>query len=79
MPLELVGPGEALPTEQPVTDERPLAGVPAQMRFEVRSLSVYFPAARDVAAVEALSAQTGPRGPQPLRLLTVRTVAGRSA
>lgn len=79
MPLELIGPGEALSTKQPVTDERPLPGVPAQMRFEVRRLPVYLSTAGNVATVEALSAQAGTCGTQPLRLLTVRTVTGRSA
>lgn len=79
MPLELIGAGEALATKQPVTDERSLPGVPTQMRFEVRGLAVYLSAAGNVATVEPLSAQVGPCGPQPIRLLTVWTVTGCSA
>lgn len=79
MSLELVGPSEPFATEKPVADKRPLAGVPSQMRFEVRRLSVHFTAAGNVAAVESLSPQAGPGGSQPLSLLAVRAVACCSA
>ena len=72
--LELIGPSEPFAAEKPVADKRPLAGVPPQMRLEVRRLPVHFTAAGDVAAVESLSAQAGPGGSQPLGLLAVRTV-----
>lgn len=77
--LQLIGPSEPFATEKPVADKRPLSGVPPQMRFEVRSLSVHFTAAGNVAAVESLSPQAGPGGSQPLGLLTVRTVTRCSA
>lgn len=77
--LELVGPSEPFATEKPVADKRPLAGVPSQMRFEVRCLSVNFTAAGNVAAVESLSPQARPGGSQPLSLLAVRTVTCCSA
>jgi len=35
VPLQFVGSGEALAAEQPVAEERSLAGVPAQVRLEV--------------------------------------------
>lgn len=77
--LELIGPSEPFATEKPVADKRPLTGVPSQMRFEVRRLTVHFTAAGNVAAVESLSAQAGPGGSQPLSLLAVRTVTCCSA
>lgn len=49
--LQLVAPGEPLATEDPVTDERPLAGVPAQMGPQVGRLAVHLPAALHVADV----------------------------
>lgn len=60
--LELIGPSEPFATEKPVADKRPLAGVPSQMRLEVRCLSVHFTAAGNVAAMESLSPQAGPGG-----------------
>lgn len=77
--LELIGPSEPFATEKPVADKRPLAGVPSQMCFEVRCLSVHFTAAGNVAAVESLPAQAGPGGSQPLSLLAVRAVTCCSA
>lgn len=77
--LELIGPSEPFATEKPVADKRPLAGVPSQMRFEVRCLSIHFTAARNVAAVESLSPQAGPGGSKPLSLLAVWTVTCCSA
>ena len=75
MPLQLVGAREALPAEQPVADERPLAGVPAQVRLQMRRLAVHLPAARYVAAVQASPAWTRSARPEPLGLLAVGTVA----
>lgn len=79
MSLELIGPSEPFATEKPIADKRPLAGVPSQMRLEVRRLSIHFTAARNVAAVETLSPQAGAGGTEPLGLLAVRTVACCSA
>lgn len=55
--LQLVRPGEALATEEPVADKRPLARVPAQVRLQVRRFPVNFPAAGDVADVLLLLAR----------------------
>lgn len=60
VPLELVGPGEALPAEEPVADEGPLPGVPAQVRLQVRGLLVHFPALGDVADVKSLLSELQP-------------------
>lgn len=79
MSLQLIGPSEPFATEKPVADKRPLAGVPSQMRLEVRRLSIHFTAAGNVAAVESLSPQAGPGGTEPLSLLAVRTVTRCSA
>lgn len=49
--LQLVAPGEPLATKDPVTDERPLAGVPAQVGSQVGRLAVHLPAALHVADV----------------------------
>lgn len=54
--LQLVRPGEALATEEPVADKRPLARVPAQVRLQVRRLPVNFPASGDVTDVLLLLA-----------------------
>lgn len=78
MPLQLVGPGEPPAAEEPVADERPLACMPPQVRLEVRRLAVHLPAARDVARVDVLLAQVGPRGSEPFGLLAVGAVAGRT-
>lgn len=51
MSLQLVAPGEPLATEDPVTDERPLASVPAQVGPQVGRLAVHLPAALHVADV----------------------------
>lgn len=40
--LQLVGPGEALAAEQPVADERPLAGMPPEVRLQMRRLPIHF-------------------------------------
>lgn len=49
--LQLVAPGEPLATEDPVADEGPLAGVPAQVGPQVGRLAVHLPAALHVADV----------------------------
>lgn len=49
--LQLVTPGEPLATEDPVTDEGPLAGVPAQVGPQVGRLAVHLPTALHVAYV----------------------------
>lgn len=51
MSLQLVTPGEPLATEDPVADERPLAGVPAQVGPQMGRLAVHLPAALHVADV----------------------------
>lgn len=51
MSLQLVAPGEPLAAEDPVTDERPLAGVPAQVSPQVRCLAVHLPTSLHVADV----------------------------
>ena len=51
VPLQLVGPGEALAAEKPVADEGSLASVPAKVRLQVARLSVHLAAPRDVAVV----------------------------
>lgn len=54
--LQLVRPGETLATEQPVAHKWPLPRVPPQVRLEVRSFPVNFPAARYVTYVLLLLA-----------------------
>jgi len=54
--LQLVGARERFATEQPRAGERALAGVPAQVRLEVRRLAVDLGAAGHVADVLATSA-----------------------
>lgn len=54
VPLQLVGAREAFAAEEPVTDEGSLAGMPAQVRLEVRRLLVHFAALGNVADVQSL-------------------------
>ena len=77
--LKLVRSGEALAAEEPIADEGPLAGVPPQVRLQVRRLPVDLAAAGNVTAVDVLLQTGRSRRAQPLRLLTVRTVAGGPA
>lgn len=49
--LQLITPGKPLSTEDPVADERPLAGVPAQVSPQVRRLAVNFTTTLHVADV----------------------------
>lgn len=77
--LQLIRASEPFAAEKPVADKRPLAGVPPQVRFEVRRLPVHFAAAGNVAAVQSFPPQARPGGPQPLGLLAVRTVTCGSA
>lgn len=51
VPLKLVAPREAFSAEDPVADEGPLSGVPAQVSSQVRRLAVDFPAALHVTHV----------------------------
>lgn len=53
MPLQLVRPRERLATEQPAAHEGALPGVPAQVRLEVRGLTVNLSTVREVADVQA--------------------------
>lgn len=56
--LQLIAPGESLPTEHPVADEGSLAAVPAQVSSEVGCLPVNLAAAGDVADVLLLLPHT---------------------
>ena len=76
VPLQLVGPGEPLPAEQPVAHEGSLSRVPSQVSFQVRGLAVHFTAARDVAVVNVLFLEVSRGRAEPLRLLAVGTVTG---
>lgn len=58
--LQLVAPGEPLPAEHPVADERPLPAVPAQVSSEVGRLAVNLPAADNVADVLLLLSHARP-------------------
>ena len=51
VPLEFVRTSEALAAEQPLTAERPLACVPAQMGLQVRCFAVDFSTAWNVTQV----------------------------
>lgn len=64
--LQLVAPGETLPTEDPGADEGSLPGVPPQVSPEVRGFAVHLPAARDVADV-LLFFTWIPRAPEKVR------------
>ena len=79
MPLELVGAREAFPAEEPVADERPLPGVPAQVGLQVGGLAVDFATAGDVTVVQGPPTRARAPLTQALRLLTVRAVARGSA
>jgi len=80
VPLQLVRSREAFTAEQPVAEERPFSGVPAQVRFEVRRLVVDLAAAGHVAAVHGSLAQLQRRGrTQTVGLLAVGTVARAAA
>lgn len=57
VPLELIRPGETLATEQPITHKRTLSRVPPEVRFEVRSFAINFPAAWYVTDVLFLLAR----------------------
>ena len=72
--LQLVTASEALPAEQPVADEGPLARVPAQVRLQVRRLVVDLSASGDVAAVDVALAQRVARRTESVGFLAVRTV-----
>jgi len=54
VPLQFVRAREALAAEQPVADERALAGVPAQVSLQVRRLLVHLGALGDVTDVQPL-------------------------
>ena len=75
VPLQLVGPGEALAAEKPVTDEGSLASVPPEVRLQVARLAVHLAAPRDVAVVDVLLSQTCACGTEPFSFLTVWAVA----
>ncbi len=75
MPLQFVRPGEPFPAKEPVAHKRPLSGVPAQMRLQMRRLSVDLSASRDVATVDAPLPEMSPCRSQLLRFLAVWTVA----
>lgn len=75
VPLQLVRAREALAAEEPIADEGPFPGVPAQVRLQVGSLLVHFAALRDVADVQSLLAELQP----PAVRLAVRTFASPAA
>lgn len=75
VPLKLIGAGEALAAEEPVTDEGPLSSVPAQVRLQVRRLLIHFAALRDVTDVQSLFAKLQP----PTVGLAVGTLAAAAA
>jgi len=78
--LQLVGPREAFAAEQPVAEERAFAGVPAQVRLEVRRFVVDLAAAGQMAAVDTALPQVQRRGrAEAVRLLAVRAVARAAA
>lgn len=62
VPLELIRAGEALATEGPGADKRPLARVPAQVGAQVGRLAVDLVAAGNVADVLLLLAGVAPAG-----------------
>ena len=74
VPLQLVGPGEALAAEKPVADERSLPSVPAKVRLQVACLPVHLAAPRDVAVVQIPFSYVRPGRSKSLRLLAVGTV-----
>lgn len=49
--LQFIAPGEPLATEDPVTNKRPLTGVPTQVGSEVGCFAVHLPTALHVADV----------------------------
>lgn len=63
VPLQLIRAGEALATEGPGADERPLARVPAQVGAQMGRLAVDLVAAGNVADVLLLLAGVAPAGP----------------
>ena len=77
--LELVGSREPFAAEEPITDERSLTCMPAQVRLQVRRLVVHLPAAGNVTAVQVPPAQGLARRPEPVGLGAVRTIAGRAS
>lgn len=79
MSLELIGASESFAAKEPVAHKRPLAGVPPQVRLQMRRFTVNFTTAGDVTAVETFPPEAGARRTESLRLLAVRTVAGGSA
>ena len=74
VPLQLVGPGEALAAEKPVADEGSLASVPPEVRLQVARLAVHLAAPRDVAVVEIPFSYVRPGRSKSLRLLAVGAV-----
>ena len=79
VPLQLVRAREALPAEEPVADERPLAGVPAEVGLEVGRLVVHLAATRDVTAVDVALPQVLAGRPQAVGFLAVGAVARGAA
>ena len=77
--LQFVGAGEPLAAEEPVADERSLAGVPSEVRLQVRGLVVDLAAAGNVTAVQVPLPDRLARRPESVRLGAVRPVAGRPA
>ena len=76
--LQLVRAREAFAAEEPVADEWPLSGVPAEVSLEMRGLVVDLPAAGDVATVDVALPEVLPCRTQAVGLVAVGTVAGGS-
>lgn len=51
MALELIAPGEALTTEQPIAHEGPFSRVPSQVCLQVGRFTIDLATARDMATV----------------------------
>ncbi len=73
--LQFVGAGEPLAAEEPVADERSLAGVPSEVRLQVRGLVVDLAAAGNVTAVLVPLPDRLARRPESVRLGAVRACA----
>lgn len=79
MTLKFVGSCETFSTEQPVTYERPLASVPPQMCFQMRSLSVDLATPRNVTTVNVSFSKVSSGGSETFGFLAVRAVTGGPA
>lgn len=74
MPLQLIGPGEALPTKQPIADKWSLSSVPPQVGSQMRRLAIDFIATWNVTDVLLLFVLST----SPFSIAAVWTSAGNS-